>query len=71
MAPPTARRYVLRVDRLARLVTRHPRWVVGIIFLLSLVLARELRHLRLEVRLSDEVPAGHPYTQIDDRLGHT
>jgi predicted RND superfamily exporter protein len=42
--------------------------VVGVIFLLSLVLARELRHLRLEVRLSDEVPAGHPYTKIDDRL---
>ena len=56
------------MDRIARLVTRHPRWVVGVVFLLSLVLARELRHLRLEVRLSDEVPAGHPYTQIDDRL---
>jgi len=68
MAASRARRYVLPVDRIARLVTRHPRWVVGVVFLLSLVLARELRHLRLEVRLSDEVPAGHPYTQIDDRL---
>jgi hydrophobe/amphiphile efflux-3 (HAE3) family protein len=57
------------VDRIARLVTRHPRWVVGAVIILSLVLARELRNLRLEVRLSDEVPAGHPYTLIDDRLG--
>ncbi|MBS1107735.1 MAG: transporter, partial [Deltaproteobacteria bacterium] len=68
MAVSSARRYVLPVDRIARLVTRHPRWVVGVVFLVSLALARELRHLRLEVRLSDEVPAGHPYTQIDDRL---
>jgi predicted RND superfamily exporter protein len=58
-----------RVDRIARLVTRHPRWVVGAVLVLTLVLAYELRHLRLEVRLSDEVPKGHPYTLIDDRLG--
>lgn len=57
------------VDRIAWLVTRHPRWVVGAVALLTLVLAYELRHLRLEVRLSDEVPRGHPYTLIDDRLG--
>jgi len=50
-------------------VTRHPRWVVAAVLLLTLVLARELRHLRLEVLLSDEVPAGHPYTLIDDELG--
>ena len=57
------------MERIARLVTKHPRWVVAVILLLSLAFVRELRHLRLEVRLSDEVPAGHPYTEIDDRLG--
>ena len=57
------------MERIARLVTKHPRWVVAAILLLSLGFVRELRHLRLEVRLSDEVPAGHPYTEIDDRLG--
>lgn len=43
--------------------------MVAAVLLLTLVLARELRHLRLEVKLSDEVPADHPYTHIDDRLG--
>lgn len=56
------------MDRIARLVTRHPRWVVLAVLLVTLVLANELRQLRLEVLLSDEVPAGHPYTKIDDRL---
>jgi len=70
MAAVPANGYALPpVDRIARLVTKHPRWVVAVVLLLSLALTRELRHLRLEVRLSDEVPAGHPYTQIDDRLG--
>lgn len=49
-------------------MTRHPRWVVAAILLATLALASELRTLRLEVLLSDEVPAGHPYTLIDDRL---
>jgi predicted RND superfamily exporter protein len=57
------------LDRIARLVTRHPRWIVGAVLFVTLLLVSELRHLRLEVRLSDEVPAGHPYTLIDDRLG--
>jgi hypothetical protein len=57
------------LDRIARLVTRHPRWVVGAVLLLTLALVYELRHLRLEVRLSDQLPAGHPYTEIDDQLG--
>ena len=42
--------------------------VVAAILLLTLGLANELRQMRLEVLLSDEVPAGHPYTRIDERL---
>jgi predicted RND superfamily exporter protein len=56
------------VERIARLVTLHPRWVVAIVALFTLALANELRHLRLEVHLEDEVPRDHPYTRIDDRL---
>jgi hydrophobe/amphiphile efflux-3 (HAE3) family protein len=56
------------VDRIARLVTMHPRWVVAAVALLTLALANELRHLKLEVHLQDEVPHDHLYTQIDDRL---
>jgi len=56
------------VDRIARIVTRHPRWVVGAVLALTVALGAALRDLRLEVLLSDEVPAGHPYTRIDDRL---
>ena len=57
------------MDRIAQLVTRHPRWIVGAVLVVTLLLVFELRNLRLEVRLSDEVPAGHPYTLIDERLG--
>jgi len=56
------------VGRIARLVVSHPRWVVAAVLALTLALANELRGLRLEVKLADEVPRGHPYTQIDDRL---
>jgi hypothetical protein len=62
-------RYLFRrVDRIARIVTSRPRWVVGAVLAVTLLLVSELRNLRLEVLLSDEVPAGHPYTRIDDRL---
>jgi uncharacterized protein len=56
------------LDRIAALVTSRPRLIVAAILLLTLGLANELRRLRLEVLLSDEVPAGHPYSPIDDRL---
>jgi len=56
------------VERIARLVTLHPRWVVAAVLLLTVALGAELRHLRLEVRLADEVPYDHPYTAIDRRL---
>src|SRR5690606_31428771 len=56
------------VERIARLVTLHPRWVVAAVLLLAALLGSELRHLRLEVRLADEVPQDHPYTRIDRRL---
>lgn len=56
------------VDRIARLVTARPRWVVAGVLLVTVMLGAELRHLRLEVRLADEVPHDHPYTAIDRRL---
>lgn len=56
------------MERIARLVTLHPRWVVAAVLALSVAFAAELRHLRLEVRLADEVPHDHPYTAIDRRL---
>jgi predicted RND superfamily exporter protein len=56
------------LDRIAALVTTRPRQVVAAILLLTLGLANEVRQLRLEVLLSDEVPVGHPYTVIDDEL---
>lgn len=56
------------VERIARLVTLHPRWVVAAVLLLTGAFAAELRHLRLEVHLADEVPHDHPYTVIDRRL---
>ncbi|HSJ97292.1 MAG TPA: MMPL family transporter, partial [Myxococcota bacterium] len=56
------------MERIARLVTLHPRWVVAAVLLLTVALGAELRHLRLEVRLADEVPHDHPYTAIDRRL---
>ena len=69
MAPGPARSYPsASVERIARLVVSHPRWVVAAVLLVTLGLANELRRLRLEVKLADEVPRGHPYTQIDDRL---
>lgn len=56
------------MERIARLVTTYPRSVVTIVLLLTLLLGSELRHLRLEVRIADEVPHDHPYTAIDWRL---
>lgn len=56
------------MERIARLVTLHPRGVVAAVLLLAAFLGAELRHLRLEVRLADEVPQDHPYTKIDRRL---
>lgn len=69
MADRRRRRYTCRsVERIARLVTTYPRWVVAAVLLLTLLLGSELRHLRLEVRIADEVPQDHPYTAIDGRL---
>lgn len=56
------------MERIARLVTLHPRWVVAAVLLVTALLGAELRNLRLEVRLADEVPQDHPYTAIDRRL---
>ena len=56
------------MERIARIVVTYPRWIVAGVLLLTLGLANDLRQLRLEVKLADEVPRGHPYTQIDDRL---
>ncbi len=69
MAAGRRRRYTCDpVERIARLVTTYPRSVVTIVLLLTLLLGSELRHLRLEVRIADEVPHDHPYTAIDWRL---
>lgn len=69
MAASRRRRYTCHpVERIARLVTTYPRSVVTIVLLLTLLLGSELRHLRLEVRIADEVPHDHPYTAIDWRL---
>ena len=69
MARGRAGRYASSpVERIARLVVMHPRLVVAAIAVFTVLLANELRGLRLEVRLADEVPREHPYTRIDDRL---
>ncbi len=69
VAAARRRRYTCHpVERIARLVTTYPRWVVAIVLLLTALLGSELRHLRLEVRIADEVPHDHPYTAIDWRL---
>ena len=42
--------------------------VVAIIVLVTVVLGLQLRHLRLQVRLADNLQQHHPYTRIDERL---
>jgi len=39
-----------------------------VVLAVSVLLALQLRHLRLEVKVSDEVPGEHPYTRIDRRI---
>src|SRR5215469_12309911 len=56
------------MNRYAELIASRPWIVIVTVLLLTLVLGAQLRHLRLEVRLQDEVPRGHPYMAIDDRL---
>lgn len=56
------------MDRLARFVVKFPRLVVATLLLISTGLGVELRGLNLEVKLSDLVPANHPYVKIDHRL---
>jgi uncharacterized protein len=56
------------MKRYARLVASRPRIFIAAVLLVTLALASELRHLQLEVKLQDEVPHGHPYMAIDDRL---
>jgi hypothetical protein len=56
------------MERIARMVVARPWWVVAAVALVTALLANELRGLRLEVRLADEVPRDHPYTRIDDRV---
>ena len=56
------------MKRYAVLVASRPRIFITAILLVTLGLASELRHLHLEIKLQDEVPRGHPYMAIDDRL---
>jgi len=56
------------MKRYAELVASRPRIFITAILLVTLGLASELRHLHLEIKLQDEVPRGHPYMAIDDRL---
>lgn len=56
------------LQRLARIVVTYPIAVVAVVLALSVGLGSELRHLQLEVKLSDMMPRGHPYIRIDHRL---
>ncbi|HME70116.1 MAG TPA: MMPL family transporter [Myxococcota bacterium] len=56
------------MKRYAELVASRPRIFIAAVLLVTLGLASELRHLHLEIKLQDEVPRGHPYMAIDDRL---
>lgn len=56
------------VERLARAVVGRPRLTIFLVLAITGLFAAQLRHLRLEVKVSDEVPADHPYTRIDRRI---
>jgi hydrophobe/amphiphile efflux-3 (HAE3) family protein len=56
------------VERLARAVVERPRLTILLVLIVTGLLAAQLRHLRLEVKVSDEVPENHPYTRIDRRI---
>ncbi len=56
------------IARWAGWVVKHARLVIGCVLVVTAGLGSELRHLRLDVRLGDQVPRDHPYTKIDERL---
>jgi len=56
------------MSRYAELIAAWPRMFIAAVLLVTLAFGAELRHLHLEVRLRDEVPGGHPYMVIDNRL---
>lgn len=49
-------------------VVAWPRLVVVLVLIVTAALGSQLRHLRLEVNLHDEIPQQHPYMQIDQLL---
>lgn len=56
------------MQRFVSLVVSRPQTMIFAVAAVTAVLAFQLRSLRLDVNLRDELPQGHPYMRIDDRL---
>ena len=56
------------MTHLAALVTNYPRTVIGLVLLITTLLAFELRGIRPEVDLKDLIPSDHPYVSVDQEI---
>lgn len=56
---------------LASAVLTYPRTIVVSVLMLSVALALQTRHLRLDMREADQLPQDHPYVQIYNRINQT
>jgi len=54
--------------RWAELVVARPVSVLLIVLLLTVVVGAQARHLRLDIRESDQMPQDHPYVQLYNRI---
>jgi predicted RND superfamily exporter protein len=52
----------------ATLVVRHPRAVLVVVLLVTVALATQLRHLRLDIRERDQLPQDHFNVQLYNRI---
>jgi len=56
------------MEQYIRFVVRHRRAVVLVVLAVTAVLATQLRYLHLEIRRRANLPEGHPYVQIQNRI---
>lgn len=62
--PPT----VSWMERYVRFVVRHRVVVVGVVLVVTALLATQLRNVHLEIRRRANLPEDHPYVQVQNRI---
>jgi uncharacterized membrane protein YdfJ with MMPL/SSD domain len=56
------------MERFVAAVVHHRIAVVAAVALVTIALGTQLRHLHLEIRRRANLPDGHPYVQVQNRI---